>query len=406
MDGTDTRHRVQHSVPAATLAWLERELDSWQAEGRVDAPTAAGIRAKYTAARRFSLSRLMLLLGAAFLGVGLLWLVATNLDEMSPAVRFTGVVLVWLSAVIGGEALAARRGPEAVRAGDAAVGGVRLVAALAFGAVVFQAAQSLQVPAYEPRLLGVWAAGALLQAYAVGAVAPLVVGICTGVGWYGWAVAERADSVEGPALALLLAGALATATAVGHGVAGPRRFAPPWRVAGALLVLSGLFVAALPRPQDDASTPTVLLWLGVALVVAASAGAAALADRVGRLEVAAAGVAVVLGWLFLLWQPPGDASVAQLSGEALLRQVVLVLVYLLTALWYAALGVMRDAERLTRLAAGALVLFTVVQSFAIFQPILSGAALFLSLGAVLVVSGFLVERGRRSLITTVKEVEA
>lgn len=34
------------SVPAGTLAWLEGELDAWQAEGRVDAATADGIRAR------------------------------------------------------------------------------------------------------------------------------------------------------------------------------------------------------------------------------------------------------------------------------------------------------------------------------------------------------------------------
>ena len=307
------------SVPAGTLAWLERELDAWQAEGRVDAATAAGIRARYTAGRRLPLSRLMLALGASSAGVGLLWLVAANLDELAPEVRFTGVVLVWLAAAVGAAVLAARR------TGRGTVGAVRLLAALAFGGVVFQAAQSLQVPAYEPRLLGAWAAGALLHAYAVGAVAPLLVGIGAGVGWYGWAV-----------------------------------------------------------------------------VVAR--------DLLGRLEVAAATAALLLGWLLVLWQPPGAAPAGgptgAPSGEALLRVAVVVAVYLLAALWTAALGVLRDEPRTTGLATAALVLFTVVQSFAVFAPVLSGATLFLALGAVLAVSGWLADRGRRGLVTTVREVAA
>ena len=62
---------------------------------------------------------------------------------------------------------------------------MRLLAAGAFGAVVFQAAQSLQVPAFEPILVGVWA-GAVLWAYAVRGVAPLVLGVVLVAVWFVW----------------------------------------------------------------------------------------------------------------------------------------------------------------------------------------------------------------------------
>lgn len=117
------------SVPAGHLAWLDRELAGWQEQGRIDAATAAGIRGKYTASRRFSLGRLLLALGGAFAGVGLLWLVAANLDQLSPPARFAGVTVVWLACVAGGEVLSARRHED----GSAVVGAVRLVACLAFG---------------------------------------------------------------------------------------------------------------------------------------------------------------------------------------------------------------------------------------------------------------------------------
>ena len=407
------------SVPPATLSWLERELVAWQAEGRLDAETAAGIRARYTSSHRVPLSRLMLLLGAAFLGVGLIWLVAANLDEMSPLVRFAGVVVVWLAALAAGELVASRRSGAAPATrsdgwrGDPVVGGLRLLAALAWGGVVFQAAQSLQVPAYSSGLLGVWAAGALLQAYATGALAPLVVGIATGVGWYVWAVGEDASSVEGPATAFLLAGALATAVAVAHTAArqGPsdlRGFAVPWRVAGGGLLLLGLFNAALPRYVTGGSEGgmSAWLWVGAVVVLVGAAAAGWVADRLGRLEAAVAAVLVLLGLLVLRWQPEGVSDPSQLSGEALAHVVVAVLVYLLAALGVAALGAVRGLDGLTHLATLALVIFTVVQSFAIFQPILSGATLFLALGAVLAVSGFLVDRGRRRLVDNVREVEA
>ena len=385
------------SVPAGTLAWLEAELETWQAEGRLDAATAAGIRGRYTARRRPSLARLGLGLGGAFLSVGVVWLVAANLDQLSPGTRFGGIVLVWLAAVVGAEALAARTGGPAVDA-------LRLLGAFAFGAVVFQAAQSLQVTAYAPHLLGTWAAGALLQAYAVRGVAPLLVGLAAGTGWAVWGVGERSGTATAVALALLALGLLATSAGVVHGRAGPRRFAAPWRTAGALLTLGGLFVAALPTGDDGPGRQWALL--AAAAAVTAVAALAAAPDLLGRLEVAAAAAALVLGWSLVLWQPPGPTSSGALTGEALLRVVVVVAVYLLAALWTAALGVLRDEPRTTGLASAALVLFTVVQSFAVFAPVLSGATLFLALGAVLAVSGWLADRGRRGLVTTVREVAA
>ena len=387
------------SAPAAQLAWLEGELDRWVAQGRIDAATAAGIRGQYTASRRFSLARLMLALGGAFVGIGLIWLVAANVEELSPATRFVGITAFWLLAVTGGELLDERRDTPR----DALVGAVRLIAALAFGAVVFQAAQSLQVPAFDSGLLGAWAAGALLYAYASAAVAPLLVGIVTGVSWFAWAVVERHESVRGVVMAFVLAAVLATAVAVAHTGRWQPQFAAPWRLASALLVLVGLFVAAFPRLGEVEDEPLgALVWIGAVVALLAATVVAVVADVRGRQEIGAAVLAAGLAALLLQWTTPEVDSAAELSGVGLLRAVVAILVYLLTAAWIAALGVLRDGRGLTQLATAGLVLFTVVQSFAVFEPILSGAALFLVLGGILIGTGYLVERGRRRLVTEVR----
>jgi hypothetical protein len=67
--------------------------------------------------------------------------------------------------------------------------------------------------------------------------------------------------------------------------------------------------------------------------------------------------------------------------------------------------VRRDLPALTGLATAALVLFTTVQSFAVFAPIISGASLFLAVGLVLLASGYLFDRARRRLVarTTAEE---
>lgn len=375
-------------VDAGRLAWLESELASWHDAGLVDDTQAQAIRGRYVAARRFSLARLLLLLGGGFVGVGLLWLVASNLDELSPLLRFLVVTALWLGFVATAELLTRRRT-------QLVVGGFRLLASLAFGAVVFQAAQSLQVPAYEPALVGVWGLGALLYAYAVAGVAPLLVGVTTTTVWFVWTVFDTAEDGMGFVLPVLLAAVVAGAVSVVHAARVRPAFAAPWRDTSALMVLLGLFVAAFPDVDAAGFVWSAPLSLGVFAALTAVAAAAVLAPR-ARTEALAPLAGVVAGVLLVLWEPPAPVMGA-VSGEGYAHAFVSVAVYVVAAGWYAVLGVLRDSSRLTYLATAALVLFTTVQSFAVFAPIITGATLFLVLGVIFLGSGFLFDRGRRHL---------
>ena len=64
-----------HTATPAQLHWLEGELRAWRAEGLLDEATTVAIRSRYVANRRFTLSRIVLTLGASFVGLGLIWLV-------------------------------------------------------------------------------------------------------------------------------------------------------------------------------------------------------------------------------------------------------------------------------------------------------------------------------------------
>jgi uncharacterized membrane protein len=404
------RDPAVHVASPAQLHWLEGELAAWQAEGLVAPEAAAVIRGRYVANRRFTLSRIVLTLGACFVGLGLVWLVASNLDMMSPVVRFLLMVAIWLALVVAAEVLAARR----TRSGDVAspvVGAARLLAAAAFGAVVFQAAQSLQVPAYEPVLVGVWGLGALLWAYVVRGVAPLVLAVGLLAFWFVWQVSDAADGAFAVSAAIAAAALGAVSVGVGHlvlarreGLGWWRPLAAPWREVGALLALVALFVAALPYAWGDARGSVVLyLGLGVALVLAGAVAAAG--DQVDRLEVGLAALAAALSVGLSLWR--FDESVfdtADLPPGAVVRAVVAVAAYLVVASGYAVLGGLRDSSRTTWLATAALVVFVTVQAFAVFAPILSAATLFLVVGLVLLGTGVLADRGRRRLVSEAKEV--
>lgn len=388
-------------VSPRRLAWLEEETTRWQNNGLVDADQSAAILAGYRAGHRFSLARLGLYLGGAFLGIGLLWLVAANLDQLSPLVRFVAITALWLAAAIGAELIEWRR--STAEKASPVVGAFRAVAALTFGAVIMQAAQSLQVPAYEPQLIGLWGLGALIHAYAVGGVTPLVVGVTASTGWLVWHVAETSESVFAAVLTVMLVGVVAVAVASLHAAGRLPAFAATWREYGAVVVLSGLFVAALPLDGGDTTVGPLLVGLLVValLLVVASF---ALGTGLSRWESLGATAAAALAVGLVAWNPGTDID--RVGAVDWLHAGAAVAGYVLVAAAVAALGILHESLRLTWVAVAALVLFTTVQSFAVFAAIIEGAWLFVALGLVFLVTGFMADRARRGLTAALEGEEA
>lgn len=414
----ETHERVRLIAPSR-LRWLHAELEEWQREGIVGEQGAAAIRTRYVGATRPVLLRIVVGLGAAFLAVGLLWLVATNLDQFAPPVRLGAVAALWLALAVLAQLLDGRArpsaAPQAAHEGEPDNGMrptlasvCRLLTAAAFGAVIFQAAQSLQVPAYEPRLVAAWALGALVYAYATFSQGALGVGLLAAAAWLGWFTGESAGSLAGGLVMVLAGGLLATAIAMLHVAGSVRRseaFALQWRLLGAALSLIGLFAAALPIPSTDAlhwpAELTVLLAAAgvafvAALALAATRGGTSRTGPIGELLVAV--LILAAGGGLVLWRVrlPMSAGSADVSGEQWALTGAAVLVFIGAAAWFAVLGARLEFAPLTALALGGLVVFTTVQSFAVFAPIVSGATLFLGVGAIMVASGLIVERvGRR-----------
>jgi uncharacterized membrane protein len=395
--------RTRPATPAQ-LDWLAAELPHWRAAGLLDDQTATRILAGYHPSRRFSLASLLLVLGACFVGVGIIWLVASNLDQLPPLTRFIVVSAFWLALLAGGEALAGRRehgGPIP----SPVVGAVRIMAALAFGAVVMQAAQSLQVPAYEPQLLAWWGLGALVHAYAVRAAGPLVIGLLSLASWLVWQVSWDSPDALTVLLVLFSAGGVAASVAAVHATrlgTSFRGFSGAWREIGALLSLGALFVAALPFvTADDFSWSTTVVAVLVAAGLAMVASTAFATDN-ARLEPAMALVVAVVGVLLVLWEFGSDLGADfdtgnQVGLEGWAHAAFGVVAYVAAAGWFAVLGVLRDSRRLTFLATAALVVFTTTQAFSVFAAIIQGAWLFLLLGLVFAGTGWLADRARRQL---------
>ena len=378
-------------VAPQQLAWLRHELAGWTSEGLIGEEQAARISARYRSEHhaRVSVGRVLLHLGGGFVGVGLIWLVAANLDELSPVTRFAAVAALWLVFLVAGETLAARR------ASPPLVGAARLLAALGVGAVIFQAAQSLQVPAHEPRLIGLWAVGAFLHAYLTRAHLPFLVGVVTGVTW--WFMQPLWDAQDGTTVVVLLGtgAVLAAALAVLHDgwIDG---FAWSWRTVAGGMALAALFVAAIPDAGSDGLTWST--WLVVALAVAAAATILAGVVRrgAGILEPLGALAVLLTASSLSLWATGTDTTTV--DGADWVHAAISVVAYVVLAVALVALGTVRDHQVLTWMAMAGLVVFATFQSFAVFAPIVTGAWLFVVLGTVFLGTGFLFDRARRELV--------
>jgi len=377
-------------VPPRQLAWLRSEVADWTSQGIISEDQAERISTRYSAGShtRFSIGRVLLTLGGGFVGIGVIWLVAANLDQLTPTVRFLAVTALWLAFLVGGEFMSSRKVSAPV------VGAGRLLAALGVGAVIFQAAQSLQVPAYEPRLVGLWSVGALLHGYLTRSYMPFFVGLVTGAVWWFWQ--PLWDAPHGLTVVLLFgAGAvLASGLAVLH----DKRldaYAWAWRTVGGAMALLAMFAAAIPDVGRDGIVWTT--WLVVALVLAGVAAAAAVATRPGlrALEPLGAIVVLVVATLIGLWTTGTDTSSVDAADWG--HAAVSVIAYVVLAVGLVVLGTVRDHPPLTWMAMVGLVVFTTFQSFAVFAPIVTGAWLFVVLGTVFLGTGFLFDRARREL---------
>lgn len=385
----------QQRISPARLAWLQAQLGAWVAGGIVDGPTADRILGHYRAQRRFSLVVLWISLGSAFVAAGLIWAVAANLDLLSPLGRFGVVAALWVGLTVLVEWLAQRSatgrdGPSVL------VEFLRLLPTAAFCAAVFQAAQSLHVPAFEPVLLLMCALGALVYAYAVRGGVPLTVGIVLLAAYSIWAPMASFDGV------LALTTAFFASAVAGVGIAGLHRLGwwpqagLAWREIAVALTLISSFIAALPFGFEAHPDATVLLLIGPAFALALAVAGAAVGTWVDRAAIILVGAAAVLGTLLRTWVVP-DVNLSDLSAQTYARAAVAVLFYLAVAVGTAVLGAVADSQRIAAFASVALAIFMTFQAFAVFAPIMPGSILFLTVGTVLLLTGWLANRGRREL---------
>jgi uncharacterized membrane protein len=387
------------NAPAGHLHWLREEVAHWVADGVITKQQATNIAQRYVPVHRVALARLLLWLGAAFVGLGVIWLVAANLDQVAPLPRLAIVTAFWLTLLAAAEWLSHQRAHRGTLPSPV-VGAFRVLATLAFGAVIAQASQSLNVAAFQPKLLGYFAIGAVSYAYLARATGPLVLGV---VGAALWVIISLVITDVASELDLLLALFAASVGAIGIAEVHRNRWqglSAPWREVGWILLLGALFVAALPeRGSATFNLPANVIGIVCFGVLGGGLGLV-LGQGASRWQAMAAIGAAGCGLFLAVWNPA--VTEQSLSPLAWAHVLLAVVVFILTAGWVAVSGTVADNTRMVAIGLVATVIFTTAQSFQVFGRFIQGAWLFIFLGLIFLGTGYAFDRARRQVAIQVE----
>jgi uncharacterized membrane protein len=380
------------------LQELERELDSWTAEGLVSPEQAEAIRSRYAreapAEARGRIVRVVSAVGAVVAGLGVILFVAANWDGMPRPARVVLLLALVVAAYGGGYVLRERRGTHP-HVGEA----LYLLGGLAFAAEIFLVGQMYHVDAHWPLaflaiavLTG--AVAAVVRAQALAALSLVAVGI--------WPLTELSElggdaGLYAPVAAALYGCALYGLGTGDRGVLGRAGFRAPMRALGLPLLLAGTFVFTFRPVHEevgDVSIGGAALFALIALAIAAGAGAAALAlvpegRRTARSEAAALLASTLLVVLAIL-VPAGD--------DAVLYPLLFNLLFAALALGAIVVGSIGDEPALVAGGLVAVGVDVLARYFDLFWDFLPRSLGFVGAGLLLLGLAWLLERQRSRLV--------
>lgn len=372
---------------------LQRALDRWLAAGVVDAATAARIRAFEAEQEKSTGMRwpvlLALAFGAVLMGAGVLLFVAAHWENLSPASRFS-LVLLMTAVFHAGGALATEKFPPLSSA-------LHTVGTVTLGAGIFLGGQIFNLEEHWPGGVMMWAAGA----------------------WIAWALLR--DWAQ-----LALAAMLTPWWLLGEWSVVTQHFSGGQQVESQGVLLLALTYLSLRTKDHDGPAERALMWIGgIALIpcaVFASEHWAYGSGPVVPRGLLALGWAIGLGLpLALAYWRRGRAAwinlVAALwvvvlgSMASITREVAMGSLFqhfwrdfgLYLWLWLGSLGLiwwgMREGRK-ERVNLGVASFFITVLTFyfASVMDKLGRSFSLIGLGILFLVCGWFLERGRRRLL--------
>ncbi len=395
------------------LTHLPAEVRHWEEAGVITPEQGRTILDGYEFhdAAQQSRSRLvtvLVILGAVLLGLGVILFFAANWQGI-PAPAKLGMMLVGVPAVYAvGFWLRYLRGYPRVGAA------IILLGAIFYGASIHLIAQVYQVPVDSPNLVLYWFLGVLPLAYVVGVEPLMVLALVLGLAAVGFRGQEwLLDTEHIPFLAFplyLVLGLTLVALAKLQGVfPTTRSFARVYEIVGLLTVFGAVYLLGFQRVWSEfrwsggngyVLPVTAEFWaiVGVAVAVAVLAWVLTLLDasRKGRT------------WGILLNEGLASLSLLALAGVVVFlgetgTAFLFNLVLLAGVVGLVFLGYVRSREFLINLGIIFFCIGVFTRYFEFGFGLLDRSVVFIVAGLILIIGGFLVERGRRRVVDRMRE---
>ena len=395
------------------MSRLRQEVEAWEREGTITAEQAQEILARYpedspdyeAARRRQALVVGFSILGAVLVGLGVITFFAANWDEIPRGVK--------LGALFAGVAISYGAGYLLwQRLGYTAVGiALVLLGSIIFGAGVHLIGQIYHVPVDHPDLTAFWFLGVLPLAYAIRSRPVTFLAIVLFLAAVGFRLNywdQFAGRVDEIGIFALYAGLGLSIYAIGR----VKQQFPEWdpmggafRATGLVVAFAALYVLTFESLHGGGETVEGLssrYWslAYVAAVVAVASLAWVVWGHRGNfrsslVEVCElAAVLVLLAAFHLVVQIPAEDEV--------IYTIVFNVLFALSVLGMLISGYLQGNEARVNLALGLTALFIITRYFEYSTTLFDLSLVLVGAGVILLAGGFLLERGRRRLMASMR----
>ncbi len=384
-------------------------LRSWHEAGLIDTGQLtdileferSGHTATLTASRYGRLLTIIGALGAVLIGVGVILFVGSNWQGIPGGLKLAMLIALVTAAYGAGWAL--RYKAAYPRLGSS----LMLLGAFAYGAAIFLVGQAYHMPLDDPNLMLLWLLPLPPIAYLTRSGAMLLLAVAVGYGALGYRIATWVDVGRTPLVVpavYLAVGAVLLAVGYAHErIPRLEALAGPYRVAGAATSAAFLFVMSFRGWYDFGSTgsnaalPASLL---VALGAAVLSCAAALLTAT-RTEASSARSALEIGATIVLLAVAALLA-ASPAAPSVVYFAILNLALVLFISWLIAVGLLRGRATPVNVGVAVFAVTIVARYLEIGLGMMGTSMSFLVTGAVLTLLAYVLERGRRGLVSTLE----